>query len=251
MTVPFTLKYSTEPLKLWEKIEIIVGEGSSAGHYVSRIEDFDNANIVITPPEFESGNALLRNGCRCMVLLTRKDAVYQFDTRIRTVKTSKGKKYLLESPGNVRRVQRRQFVRIEVWQKITYALVPSDNQEISEPNELEWIEGTVVDISGGGVLLKTNREIKEGTLVVFRLEFLAESGLPSIIAAVCRRSFKNDKIPMSGFELLRYEQLTRAYDSTRLKLLPESVRAFDIIAQNNLVNFVFKRQVELRKKGLL
>lgn len=247
----YALRHSDDPLKVWEKIEIVVGEGSEAGHYSARIEDFNDSGIVITPPEFDHGSALLKDGSGCTVVLMRDDAVYQYNTQIRMQKTARVKFYVIGPPKNVKRVQRRQFVRIEMLQKIRYAIVDSADNDSSESDELSWNDGTIVNLSGGGVLLKNDNGIKQGTLVVLNMSFLTEYDLPDMIVAVCKRSFKDNGTHMSGFEFLRNNQLKRACNSAQLKRLPESVRAFDNLAQNEMINFVFRRQIELHQKGLL
>ncbi|MFQ5454382.1 MAG: hypothetical protein ACE5D6_09385 [Candidatus Zixiibacteriota bacterium] len=41
------------------------------------------------------------------------------------------------------------------------------------------------------------------------------------------------------------------FDVNQLKLLPSSITLFDHTTQNKLVNYIFKHQIEMRKKGLL
>ena len=247
----YALKHSTQPLKLWEKIEIVVGEGPGAGHYASRIEDFLKHGIVVTSPELVSGSTLLSNGCFCLVMLTREDAVYQFGTRIRTVETSNQRLYVLDPPKNVRRVQRRQYVRIDFWENTSFAIIEKNTDDMTGESDLQWRKGIIIDFSAGGVLLRSNDEIEVGAILVLTLDFLNEPGLPRIVAAVCRRSFTKDGLEMAGIEFLRSELLNRSCDPTQLKKLPEAVRSFDLTVQNSLVTYVFKREVELRGKGLL
>lgn len=247
----YALKQSTEPLKLWEKIEIVVGEGPSAGHYAARIEDFQEHGVVVTPPELVSGNTLLSSGCICLVMLTRDDAVYKFSTRIRTVETLNHRLYVLDPPQNVRRVQRRQYVRIDLWEKTRFAIVEKYAENKEGESDLQWDDGIIIDFSAGGVLLRSSDEIAVGAILTLSLDFLSEPNLPQIIAAVCRRSFTRDGLAMAGIEFLRRDLLDRVCNSAQLKRLPEAVRSFDKVAQNRLVTYVFKREVELRGKGLL
>lgn len=251
MIVEYALKHSSQPLKVWERIEIVVGEGSLAGHYAARIEDFRDDGIAVTSPELESGSTLLSNGCFCLVILTRDDAVYQFGSRIRLLKGKRGNLYVLDPPQNVRRVQRRQFVRIDLLKEAKFAVVESAATDSPEVSDLNWLKATIVDFSGGGALLKISHEIDEGTIVVLSLDFLAEPNLPEAVAAICRRSFIRDKSQMIGLEFLRRETLIRDLNSSQMHQLPTAARIFDLKAQNHLVNYVFKYEVELRNKGLL
>ena len=93
------IPHLAQPLKLWERIELIVGEGDSSGHYWSRVEDFINDGILISEPEFLGGNTLLREKCEVMVVITRTDAAYRFYSRIRTFSNQGGRKLLLRPPN--------------------------------------------------------------------------------------------------------------------------------------------------------
>ena len=47
------------PLNIWDRVELLVGEGDEQGIYVSRIEDVNSEGIVIVKPDFVTGNRLL------------------------------------------------------------------------------------------------------------------------------------------------------------------------------------------------
>ena len=61
--VQISLPQTEQPLTVWEKVEILVGDEDKTGHYMSRIEDIINDGIIISTPEFIDGITRLREGC--------------------------------------------------------------------------------------------------------------------------------------------------------------------------------------------
>ncbi len=246
-----TVSAATGKIRIWEKFEILVGEGSGAGKYVARLEDLRPGALVISAPEFISGSSLLRNGADCTVIVTKEDAIYEFSSTI-TVIESKGQRiYLLREPERLRRVQRRQFVRIELRRKLTLAVIGQKGRVTEAIKQPSWRKTTSVNISGGGMLIDVPQEMAMGDLLLVKADFFPEIGLPIALAAVVRRVGQSDQGMRAGIEFLRADQLPQQIDAAGLKLLPESVTFFDQIAQNKLVNYVFREQVKLRQKGLL
>jgi c-di-GMP-binding flagellar brake protein YcgR len=239
-----------EPLKLWEKIEISVGEGSRAGRYVARIEDFVKDGIVISTPEFIDGNTLLRDNSEVTVIITRDDAVYLFHSRLKRFKTQDKTIFQLNLPVSIRRVQRRQFVRIEQHMEALYINLTS-RVSASESKRLKWLRAEVVNISGGGLLMRAFEGVQLNDVLLLNIPFLGTLELPEEIIGVCRRTFRKNHKFFVGVEFITNDRLMQHVDQRLLVTLPKSVREFNAAAQNKLAAYVFNQQIELRKKGLL
>jgi len=239
-----------QPLKLWEKIELVIGEDSTAGHYVSRIEDFVEDGILIDKPDFVEdgilidkpemvgGSTLLRDNADIAVIVTKDDAVYQFFCRVR--KQDNGR-FFLTMPDRVKRVQRRRFVRIDMSDDILYA---SPTREGQVGDFLKWHTGYGLNLSGGGILLRTSEEIAEGDIVLMKIPVFCELRLPKIVATVCRRVIADKDQFRYGMEFAEVNAMRRYFP-------PQSVKEFNHHIQAILVDYVFKHQISLRQKGLL
>ncbi len=249
--VELTLPKLAQPLALWEKLELIVGEDTQAGHYTTRIEDFSDRAIVISPPEFIGGHTLLTDKAEVMILITRKDAIYQCYSRITRYSSDDKKLFVLTPPRGMKRVQRRQFVRVEAFERIEYARI-INLAEWEEREDLpKWCQSQTSDISGGGVLMKADEDTRPSDLLLLKIGIFPELDLPETVAAVCRRVYTVDDQVMTGVEFLRSDQLTLHFSKGDLKRLPRCVQTFNRGTQNHLVNYVFQLQIELRQKGLL
>ncbi len=246
-----SLSSVSQPLKVWERIEIRVGEGPDAGRYFARIQDFINGGIVITDPEFVGGSALLREDVAVTVAITREDAVYQFHSQVRRLSNHVKRQLILTPPRRMERVQRRLFVRVEMSREISWAKIsPGINWNAFEA-QLKWHRTRTADISGGGVQIKIDEFLDNGELCILKLEFFKEIGLPDMLPAVVRRSFQRHGERFSGLEFIGADQISRYFKTQDQSQLPESFAKFDRNAQNKLVTYLFNVQIDLRKKGLL
>ena len=258
MSIQMALPRLSEPLKIWEKIEIVVGEGTTSGKYASRIEDFRGSNIIISNPEFISGGTRLTDRCQVWVLVVRADATYRFSCRITRTAVGGLQSYLLTDPSDVERVQRRMFYRIELLTPLRFrSLGPAKSKSYISAGESDhhkhesWFSDSAIDISGGGILFGSEGHLNVGDVVLLKIAFLAEQGLPEIIAGICRRLCDRSGRKCAGIEFICAEQLTEFLDGSVIKALPRPVRDFDRKAQNRLVTAIFHKQVEYRQKGVL
>ncbi len=245
---------SGQPLKVWESIEIIVGSGADTGKYHSRVEDFINGGIVITAPEFVEGHTLLRHNVDVIVNVVRDDAIYQFSSQIKQRASASGRFLILTPPRNIRRVQRRRFVRIELMTQVRYAWINPTMEWEDYEERLRWENSKTIDISGGGMLIKlheSGEKDRTGELVLLDVGFLKEVGLPEVVVAVSRRIFQLDENLFAGVEMLTQDNLRDFFTPEQEKRLPDGVTGFDGMAQDRLVSHIFNKQIELRNKGLL
>ena len=242
--------FQTE-LKVWDKVCIVVGEGREVGTYESRIEDIGNGGVVITTPEFISGRTLLRNGVPVAVQITRDDAAYQFYSRIRVQENGRLRKFILTPPRRLDRVQRRMFARVGFTFGVVFAPLPARVDWSNWEEQLIWHKVNGVDISGGGILLKVPEPIKPGDLALLQIDVFYEADLPGIVAACCHRAFTSESGKYGGFEFLITDELNRYFSLSALKAMPKPVKEFGLRAQDRLVTFLFRKQIEFRQKGLI
>jgi c-di-GMP-binding flagellar brake protein YcgR len=241
----------SQPLKVWEKIMIVVGDGADAGTYVGRIEDFADGVLVVTAPEYLSGKTLLRDDIPVVVQITRDDAIYQFDSHIFRHKAGGAEHVKLSAPRNFRRVQRRLFVRIQLREIIDFAPITMSTDWSLWPNCLTWHESVAHDISGGGVRITAPQPIEVNSVVLVRMRGCQLDALLGNVFAICRRAMRIDDEDQIGLEFISSDRIAKMVESITPGTVPTELRRFDRSAQNKLVVWVFHRQIELRQKGLL
>lgn len=238
-------------LMLWEKLDILAGEDEMAGKYETRINDFINGGIIITPPHFIGGNTRLRDNMPVVVHFNRNDAAYKFHSRIRTRHLRGVRQMILTPPRRIQRVQRRMFVRIETGSVAEYARIPRRAEAEDREGKFDWIRTTCVNISGGGALIEIEEEFKTQDCLLLKLQFLKKYNLPATVAAVTRRSTSIGKKRHIGVEYILAERLRHYFTRDLITQFPPSVSQFDRARREMLVAGIFSEQVEMRKKGLL
>lgn len=237
----------SEPLKLWEKLEIVVAEGDDQGPYLAHIEDFMTDGIVISNPVFKEGRTLLKDNCEVVVLVIKEDAVYQFYSLLYKMDIGGKTLFILTLPREIQRVQRREFVRVEVIHDVSFANLGAKNVE----QEITWHDTVSINFSGGGLALKTAEDIEPPNTVLLKIPVFSKLNIAQPVVGICRRTFYVEDNHYTGVELIRSDNLPHYFYTEELKRLPKSVNEFDHAAQNRVVNYVFQQQIELRKKGLI
>ena len=125
-------------LNVWERVEIIVGDGREAGKYVARVEDFCRNGVIINAPDRISGDRQLTDGAPVSVLVTRQDAVYQFRTTIQPLIGSRQRRFILQLPDSAERLQRRRYVRVDMHDEVRFARIPTGDQSIVLLDDPAW-----------------------------------------------------------------------------------------------------------------
>ena len=163
-------------------------------YYKSIVQEVNEDNLAIGIPMKNREHAAFSEGESLVFRLNTHDAVYYFKSKvIRTKKSGQVLLYLISPPEEVQRLQRRQFFRFFCKIDVHYWLLPeagdlaADNTEkeqlragenlqqlflakaemLGEPEKAE-----TVNISGGGVLLVTDRVLSPGDKLLLKL-FLA------------------------------------------------------------------------------
>jgi c-di-GMP-binding flagellar brake protein YcgR len=238
------------PFKIWEKVELIVGDGREAGIYISRVEDIKEDHIIATTPDFVRGGKLLTANTVVMIQYQRSDALYRIPARLKQIRDRSGPGIQLYAFGRIERVQRRNYVRIKKKIKIKYALLKNDQKQSLLDRPI-WFETVSRDISAGGILVKCENNIAKDNILVVNIREYDEMGIPRFICAICRRIFNIEKDTFAGIEFIIREDFSQYFTADEKKKLPSAVTRFNVMTQNKMVRYIFDEQVKERQKGLL
>ncbi|MGM0470706.1 MAG: flagellar brake protein [Bacillota bacterium] len=221
-------------LDINQLVELEVKSGAYEGEYVCRVTDLDEEQITITLPIKEESVVPLTVGSKVSVTFSDETAKYKFETKINSrqfednVATCK-----LSYPNQFNKIQRRNFVRIPVRKEVDFRELDLDDNNNFDYNEEEqeaFRSAFTKDISGGGILLAVREFIATGSFVEVKLK-IEKLSFESVIGKVIRMeklSNHNDKIGLG----LKFVNLSSS-------------------EQDELVQWVLQKQLELHKKGLL
>jgi len=202
-------------------VELDVSEGEYKGKYRTRIEEVGESILVVGAPFKEREVVPLREGTKVTLTFWDESAAYSFEGKILQRIAVPIPMLVLELPRSVAKVQRRNFVRVP-------ALYPLSFRSVTKEGLSDTQQGTLLDLSGGGMRFLTKNHLESNALLFVQLS-LPKGNLQTPVR-VCRA--------------------VKIEDSNRYTV---SVEFHDISERerDQIISCVFDIQRIMRKKGLL
>lgn len=223
-----------------ESIDIVIEKSNEEIDLNSTIidKDLNNKTFTIYNPIYQNRiYTMSKNNLYNFRYIDENSGIYSFKGEV--IRRFKEKSiYLLEIKykGNLRKIQRREFFRIETYKKIILEIPSSKKYFESDKlldlyDSIDFIKGKFLlkDISAGGVGFFSNTKFKlnQRFIINFNLNNLTVKVLGEVVRNV--EVNENDKKYLIG---VKFEKL----DSKK---------------RRKIINYVFNKQRELRKKGLI
>ncbi|NLJ67202.1 MAG: hypothetical protein GX340_07820 [Clostridiales bacterium] len=210
------------------KIEIISKVTKSKNlRSFSMIQDIsDEGDLVISLPMLEGRPILLNPGERVEIRLFKEEASYLFNGNVKNrYRINDAIFFSIIKTSPIKRIQRREYYRLKVVLPVTSRVLDDDIEK-----ESQFIKGYSIDISGGGLKLSTDYYLELNTLVECHIDL--DKGEELIIKGkVVRVNQANS--PDHKYELgISFCCITRK-------------------VRDDLIRFIFSKQREIRKKGLI
>jgi c-di-GMP-binding flagellar brake protein YcgR len=204
-----------------QRIEIDVSLPGFAGTYSSRIEEVTDTALIATLPSQGKAFLPLLAGDQILINYWGEDSLYFFETRVLERRLQPLPVLILEKPQKINRSQRREFVRFGARLPFRYSLFDG----------LETLDANTADISGGGISFTTPVPPREGSQMRLELELPGEKPVKAVgsVVRVADRSGPIKKRYKVGVTFLVIEEKDR----------------------DRIIKYIFARQRELRRKGLL
>ncbi|WP_281252382.1 flagellar brake protein [Sporomusa malonica] len=207
-----------------QRIEVIVPNRSGlAEKYRSRIEDITD-NMVIAMPMSKGVPIMLQRGEVFFGRLVEDCVAYEFTTSLIAKQLQPLPAWIITLPYDVKKIQQRAFVRIDT-------ALPVQIAEIIDGKVVEdkIINAVTKDISGGGVQIAINRHWHIGTNLLITVNY-PEIGPVTLRSQVIRvqQPQPDREVFWVGIKFLEINEKDRG----------------------NIIKFIFKRQLEQRRKGL-
>lgn len=216
--------------KINQKVSIRITTGPWAGRYSTYVEGLDQRVMTVAHPMYGGSNVPLPVGEEVLVeFMDGKDRLV-FPTRVLGHDTQVVPilSLALPAPGEVRRHQQRDFVRLDANIPISYALLSDEKSDEAGETAKAFLRGRTMDISGSGAQIVTQEAYPVGT----KLELILHlEGTDLILEAEVVR-LAGQPNPREVWLGVRY---TRVDERDREKI----------------VRFIFSEQRLRRQKGLL
>lgn len=152
-------------LEVNDRIEVIVGEKA----YKTLIIDVQDDSIKINLP-VNNGEYLMVQIDETIEMNSYLDESRCFNFYSNVI--SRGKEgnviyYKVSKPFDIKKIQRRNFFRVGLLERIEYKIITDTNAE--EFDSIPYKDAFMVDLSGGGLKLKVKDDIKEEDLLLIKM----------------------------------------------------------------------------------
>lgn len=190
------------------------------GYYKSNIENIENNSIYISIPIKDGQYIPLRRGEQVEVIYNQGNDIYKFYTVVTDRKVDRIPLIVLAYPKEVFKIQRRKFVRVPIVLNVEYS-----KEETEKTGKT--LKAIMVDLSGGGMRIKLNEDVRIGDKIV--------SHLP----------LGSDKVQIKG-EVVRIEKdIDNKRNICGINFMDLSERD-----REKLIRFIFQVMRDQMKKGI-
>lgn len=191
-------------LQINSKIEVVVKNEI----YKSDIQDITESYIAITVPVKNTSYLPLTKGEEVSINYYDGKDKYNFESTVTGRTIDKIFLILLSPPRNIKLVQMRNYVRVAVVQDIAMAKLDKSMQNRREVLEsLKFEKALLLDLSGGGIRIKTKQNLREGENVVVSMQ-LNNEVIP-LKATVIRAEKQEDMTSICGLNFIDINEKIR------------------------------------------
>ena len=156
-------------LEINSKIEVLFDKV----YYKSTIQDinYKEESLLISIPVI-NGIYLTLNAEDVIeqIFYDSKGNVFKYDTKIiKRVTDNQMPFYKVTFPYNIEKVQRRDYVRVNTLESMEYKL--DEKIKKYENDEIPYEKGILLDLSGGGMRFKANKEFSSGNIIRSKVKY--------------------------------------------------------------------------------
>ncbi|PKM80861.1 MAG: hypothetical protein CVU89_12015 [Firmicutes bacterium HGW-Firmicutes-14] len=216
---------SFDPLKVNQPIELEL-PGDELHRYRSKVEELTGDRVVVMSPMKGGCVITLKPGTQIKIIYRDNIAVYTYLSRVITQNNDHVSTVTLAQPTEIRRIQRRNFVRLDTRLKVKLVKLDAKFNPKSEE-----FSATTVDISGGGLMFNCSVRLEPGEVLQASLCLNPNETVRAIGRVV--RSLENPPGVRETYSV--------GFEFT----------VIDEIERDKIIRFIFNQQRELRRKGLL
>ena len=209
-------------LEINQKLEIEVLSGSYQGNYLSKVADFLDDGIIITGLYREGSPLPISLNQPIIVYYTSERAAYKFKSKILKRTNKPIPLLLIERADSVTRIQRRDYFRLEVT-----GTVDLYKMQVDKNYPKKVAEARMLDISGGGIKIKLNKEFDKGEELLVSLKNILKPK-EFIKSKIVRVQKENNELYKYGVHFVEIEEEQR----------------------EEIIQWIFTYQRKSRKKGL-
>jgi len=207
-------------LKINQKVEVEFEEDTYPDIYLSKVADFVDAGIVITGLYQHGAPLAVKKGDVIHVYFTTDRAAYEFKSVVLQRIKEPLPFILIQESEKLNRIQRRDYFRLDIDGIV-------DLHQEKKDGSTNKKEVKLVDVSGGGLQIKTKLNFEKGNEI--KISFKRLLNLDDLIKGkIVRKTKENFEVNKYGVEFIDISNSDR----------------------EKIIQWIFNLQRKLRQKGL-
>lgn len=148
----------------------------------------------------------------------------------------------VKRPFKLEQEEMRRFVRIEITSPMSLNKIRDTLGHFWPDGEPHTVNGHILNISAGGVLVELDQQVDEGDIVAMRFTLQGMEKLEWVLGLVKRSDF-DDSAYLVGIEFVSRESLVDLLTRGQMELLPDRLHDFNESIRLMLNRFVRRRQL--------
>jgi c-di-GMP-binding flagellar brake protein YcgR len=174
-----------------ELVQIQLVDDPNSRTYYSRVEDASGDRLNISWPTEAGVRIPFHKSEQLFISFTRQDAVYGFQASVTATIPGPIPMLIVQSSGEIERIQRREYVRVPSLLPVELTAVVSSGSSESSPDVVS-IKTNTVNVSGGGFAIHHRFVLPVGTMLQVKLTLPGHPEPLPLSARVVRNESRED-----------------------------------------------------------
>lgn len=142
-------------------------------------------------------------------------------------------------PFKVQEENRRKFIRLEIAAPMTLKKIKDRETHFWPDGDKHVINGLILNISAGGVLVELDQAVSEGDIVAMQFTLQGVETIANVLGMI-KRADADEGVYITGIEFLSRKQLPDLMSRAEIDLLGDSCADFNERVKQVLSKYVYR-----------
>lgn len=145
-------------------------------------------------------------------------------------------------PFRLDKENQRQFVRLEISSPMSLNKIKDTFGNFWPAGEGYTIDGDILNISAGGVLVEIDQPLNEGDIVAMRFSLQGAETLDNVLGTI-KRTDQDESCYLVGIEFIGRDYLLDKLSEGEMEMLSENLSNFTQTVQDVLKKYIYRERV--------
>jgi PilZ domain len=153
------------------------------------------------------------------------------------------------APFKVQKENQRRFVRLEISAPMSLNKIKEQGGGFWPEGSTYTINGTILNLSAGGVFVELDELLNEGDVVAMRFTIQGEECLDNVLGIVKRSEQIEEPASLTGIEFIGKDYLVDKLSSGELQALPDTLFDFNKSVERVLNKYIRRDSLTRNERG--